>query len=114
VGFLRACSPPLYYTLAAIATASFQVGYFPTYYKTAKVVVIQKPRKPPEVRQTPGGWRPISLLSTVGKVLEAIIGTRITSATEDHNVLLEGQIGNRKGRSTETVIRMVTATVQEV
>jgi hypothetical protein len=49
VGFLRACGPPLYYTLAAIAIASFQVSYFLTYYKTAKVVVIQKPGKPPEV-----------------------------------------------------------------
>jgi hypothetical protein len=49
VGFLRACGPLLYYTLAAIATASFQVSYFLTYYKTAKVVVIQKPGKPPEV-----------------------------------------------------------------
>jgi hypothetical protein len=113
VGFLRACGPPLYHTLAAIATASFQVGYFPTCCKTAKVVVIQKPGKPPEARQTPGGWRPISLLSTVGKVLEAIIGARIASAAEDHNVLPEGQMGNRRGRSTETAIRMVTATVQE-
>ena len=104
MGFLRACGPPLYYILTAIATASFQVGYFPTYYKTDKVIVIQKPRKPLEVRQTPGGWRPISLLSIVGKVLEAIIGTRITSAVEDYNVLLEGQIGNCKGRSTETAI----------
>jgi hypothetical protein len=111
VGFLRACGPPLYYTLAAIAIASFQVGYFLTCCKTAKVVVIQKPGKPPEVRQTPGGWRPISLLSIVGKVLEAIIGARIASAAEDYNVLLEGQIGNRRGQSTETVIRIVTATV---
>jgi hypothetical protein len=51
------------------------------------------------------------LLSIVGKVLEAIIGACITSATEDYNVLPEGQIGNRRGRLTETIIRIVTATV---
>jgi hypothetical protein len=51
------------------------------------------------------------LLSTVGKVLEAIIGARIASAAEDYNVLLEGQIGNRRGQSTETAIQIVMATV---
>jgi hypothetical protein len=40
VEFLRACGPLLYYILAAIAIASFQVSYFLTCYKTAKVVVI--------------------------------------------------------------------------
>jgi hypothetical protein len=51
------------------------------------------------------------LLSIVEKVLEAIIGTRIASAAEDYNVLLEEQIGNYKGRLTETIIRIVMAIV---
>ena len=112
-GFLRACGAPLYQAIAAIATSSFQVGHFPDCCKSARVVVLQKPGKSPEVRRTPGGWRPISLLSTVGKVLEATIGERIASAAEAHNVLPDGQMGNRKGRSTEIAVRMVTATVQE-
>jgi len=74
--------------------------------------VIGKPGKPPEIRKTPGGWRPISLLSTVGKILEAAIGERMAAAAEAANILLEGQIGNRKGRSTDLVVRVLTKAVR--
>jgi retron-type reverse transcriptase len=62
-------------------------------------------------KRTPGGWRPITLLSAVGKVIETAIGRRIADAAESHQLLPEGQMGNRRERSTELAIRMVTDTV---
>ena len=110
-GFLKACGPPLFKALATIATASFQVRYFPLCFRHANVVVLQKPGKSVQAYQTVGGWRPISLLCTMGKAIEAVIGMRIAKAAEERRLLPEGQMGNRKDRNTELAIRMVTETV---
>jgi hypothetical protein len=76
-------------------------------------VVLQKPEKTPETYQTPGGYRPIALLPTVGKVIEALVAKRITSAAEAYGLLPAEQMGNREHRSTELAIRLVVAQVQE-
>ena len=113
VGFLRACGPRLCRALAAIATASLKLEYYPATFKKARVVVIPKPGKPPEVRSTTGGWRLISLLSTLGKVVETAIGRRIANAAEKRGLLPEGQIGNRTQRSTELAIKVVVEAAKE-
>ena len=53
-------------------------------------MVFRKVGKLEEVTQTPSGWRPISLLSTIGKVIKVIISDRITKAAEEYKLLLEG------------------------
>ena len=61
--------------------------------------------------KAPGGWRPIALLSTVGKVIESAVSRRVADAAEDHQLLPEGQMGNRRERSMELAIRAVTDAV---
>ena len=39
--------------------------------------------------------------------MEAIIGQRIANAAEEHQLLPEGQMGNRRGRSTELAVQIV-------
>jgi hypothetical protein len=63
------------------------------------------------VYQTVGGWRPISLLSTIGKAIETVIASRIAETAEECNLLLESQMGNRKGRNAELAIRVVTEAI---
>lgn len=111
-GFLLACGPPLFEALAKLATASFAAEHFPTRFRKARVAVLQKPGKTAAARQTPGGWRPISLLSTVGKAIEFVLTQRITQAAEDAGALPRGQMGNRKNRSTELAIRVVIEAAQ--
>ena len=111
-GLLKACGPPLFTALALLATASFASSYYPLRFRTATVVVLRKPGKTPEQRTTPGGWRPISLLSTVGKLLERILAIRIASAAEEHRLLPEGQMGNRAGRSTEAAAKILIEAVK--
>jgi len=45
MGFLKAYGQPLIKTLARIANASFNVSYFPSAFKQARVVVLRKPGK---------------------------------------------------------------------
>ena len=111
-GFLKMYGKPLHQVLAKIATASFRLGHFPQQFRSALVVVLRKAGKPEEVTRTPGGWRPISLLSTIGKVIKATISDRIAEAAEEHKLLPEGQIGNRRQRSTDLAIRLITKAVR--
>jgi exonuclease III len=109
--FLKICGEPFRQAMAVLAAASLRLGYFPKRFKSAKVIVLKKPGKSAEQQQLAGAWRPISLLSNVGKILEALVAKRLTQAAEEFNLLPEGQMGNRAGRSTEFAIRVVTDAV---
>ena len=52
----------------------------------------------------PASYRPISLLSCIGKLLERIINTRLTKWAESRNILVDEQNDFRKGRSTQNAI----------
>ena len=56
-------------------------------------------------------WRPISLLSCVGKIIEALIARRLADEVEAKGLLPEGQMGNRQQQSIELAIEVVTETV---
>jgi retron-type reverse transcriptase len=107
IGLLKACGKPLFRALAALASSSFQAAYFPKRFKKARVTVLPKPNKTAAQKSTPGAWRPISLLNTVGKIVEAAFARRITSMAEDKKLLPDGQMGNRQHRSTDLAVRMV-------
>ena len=98
--------------LRQLATSSTVLGYFPTIFKKAAVVVLCKPGKLIAQFYQAGGWQPISLLSCIGKVLEGIIAIKITAAVEECGILLLEQFGNRAGRSTELAARVVIKTVK--
>ena len=76
--------------MALVATYSLLLGYYSTQFRLAKVVVIPKPNKTAEQKKTASGWRPIALLSTIGKVIETVVSQRITAAAEDRGLLLDG------------------------
>ena len=86
--------------LPALFTACLVNGYFPKQWRHARVVFIPKPGKDPTLTDS---YRPISLLSTIGKVLERLINEEITSNTQ----LCEQQHGFRKGIGTEIAINKV-------
>jgi len=87
VGFLKACGQRLYEIVVIIATASLQLGHLPRAFKIAKVAILATPGKPPETRRTGAAWRPIPLLSTTGKIIEAVVGQRLTRAVEEAGTL---------------------------
>jgi hypothetical protein len=106
-GFLKACKAPLAKLLAELATACLQRGHYPTQFRAAKVVVLRKPGKTIAQQQTAGAYRPISLLNSMGKVIEKAISSRIAAAAEEQGLLPETQMGNRPDRSTDLAIKLV-------
>jgi hypothetical protein len=59
-------------------------------------------------------YRPIALLNTLRKVLEKIVARRMSALVEEHNLLPTTQIGARLGRSTVTVLEMLTEQIRTV
>jgi hypothetical protein len=67
--------------------------HFPHAWKRAKVNPILKPNKPPT---DPNSYRPISLLSIVGKLFERIIASRLSTQFNQKHLLPDEQFGFRK------------------
>ncbi|XP_072398374.1 uncharacterized protein [Diabrotica undecimpunctata] len=73
-------------------------GHFPNNWKHAKIIPLLKSKKD---GRRPESYRPISLLETMGKILEKIIYKRLMKHTERRGIIQEEQFGFRKGRNCE-------------
>ena len=65
-------------------------------------IVIKKPDKPNY--EIPKAYRPIALISTLAKVLTALIADSISSLVEQHQLLPKTHFGGRPGRTTTDAI----------
>ena len=61
-------------------------------------------------RTDPKNYRPISLLSVLGKILEAIIAERISDFLASHHLLNNKQFGFRTNRSAADLLLQLTTT----
>ena len=91
--------------IQAIFQTSLQQGRIPDSFKVAKIVPLRKPDKS-DYRQ-PGAYRPISLLSTLGKALEAVVAERISYLAETYHLLPNNHFGARKRRSTTQALSLL-------
>lgn len=80
-------------------------GYCPSHFRKSATVVLRKPGKGDYT--DPKSYRPIALLSTIGKALEAVLANRISYLVEKHMLLPSKHIGGRKGRSCEHAIHLL-------
>ena len=83
--------------LLKLMNASLTFGYVPRSWKTAFIILLLKPNKD---RIQVSNYRPISLLSCVGKILEKIIKQRLTLELNQRHILPRHQAGFLEGRST--------------
>jgi hypothetical protein len=51
-----------------------------------------------------GGYRPIILLNTIGKVIESVMATRMNTILETYSLLPDNHISRYKGLSYEVVL----------
>ena len=86
----------------ALFTTSLRQGKLPAHWKLAKIVPLKKGNK--DDYTLPKNYRPISLLATLGKVMEAVVATRISYLTEVHKLLPNNHFGVRKQKSTVLAI----------
>ena len=59
-------------------------------------------------------YRPIALLNTLEKVLEAIILNRIKFITEAHHLLSHTQYRAHTNRATETALQQITKKIHTI
>lgn len=83
--------------LRDIANQILKLGYFPTLWKTSKVIAIAKPAKSPHRADS---YRPISLLCILSKIIEKVILTRFDLFLDREKLLADEQFGFRQNRST--------------
>lgn len=110
--FLKAMGTPLIEILTRLFNACLLLSYFPRQFRQARTIVLRKPGKPNY--SDPGAWRPIALLNTIGKVLETVLTKRVTEIAEINSLLPKCQMGNRKGRSTDTALELLLEQVHTV
>ena len=77
----------------------------PTKWRTAIIKPLLKGGKDPKLTVS---YRPISLTSCVGKLLEKMVADRMLHILEDRNVLNDSQAGFRPGRcTTDQVLKLI-------
>ncbi|CAM1503401.1 Fc.00g081770.m01.CDS01 [Cosmosporella sp. VM-42] len=77
----------------------------PAMWRSAKVIPLKKPNK--GYYAIAKAWRPSSLLSTLGKILEAVVADRISYAVETFGLLPTNHFAARKRRSTEQALLLL-------
>ncbi|MCG8034496.1 MAG: reverse transcriptase-like protein [Candidatus Thiodiazotropha taylori] len=95
------------YQLLALINKSWSEGTLPSQWKESTIVPILKPDKDPH---EPKSYRPISLTSSICKIMETMVASRLTTHIEKNNFLANEQSGFRKHRSTiDQITRLESA-----
>lgn len=110
---LKAVIPNNNIVVLKVMNDCLSYGIFPKIWKTAQLILIEKPKKDPTI-QTPPAFRPICLIDGLAKILESLIKLRLETEMEEKNVLHPLQFGFRKGRSTIDAIKEVGKRSEEM
>ena len=99
---LQKCFTILADHLLYIYQAILTLGEFYDPWREFTTIVIKKPDKPNY--QIPKAYRPIALISTLAKVLTALVAENISHLVELHQLLPKTHFGGRPGRTTTDAI----------
>ena len=80
--------------LTLICNLSLQNGIFPDQLKVSKVTPVFKSGKLNELNN----YRPISILPSIGKIIEKVVSDQLYNYFEGNNLINENQFGFRRGR----------------
>jgi hypothetical protein len=94
-------------SLLVLFNRSWSTGEIPQMWREANICPLPKVTPPSRASH----FRPISLLSVVGKLLESLIQDRLNSFVEPRNLIPSYQAGSRPGRSTIDHLLTVQQTV---
>lgn len=102
--FVKKCMHNLLSPIAFICNLSFETGIFPSPFKKAIITPVFKAGD----KSSPTNYRPISLLSTLSKILEKLANKRLMTYLSSHSILAPNQFGFRHGRSTDDAVLNLT------
>ena len=92
---IKHCNQQYKEELLNIINQSFHVGEFPMAWKFGVILPLLKAEKP---KQNCSSYRPITLLSCFGKLLERVVQRRLEVYVENHKLLSHCQYGFRPGK----------------
>ena len=95
---IRNLGPATRQKLLLIINQSWNTGKLPDQWREAIIIPIRKKQKE---KTRKSSYRPISLLSCLGKVMERMVNTRLLKHLEEHHLLNNTQSAYRKNRSTD-------------
>ena len=102
---LQELSPILAPVLCPLYNACLNQGYCPIHFKRSITVTLKKPGK--EDYTSVKSYRPVALLNTLGKIMEAILARRISYIAEKYSLLPSMHTGGRRASSTEQAIHLL-------
>ena len=82
------------------------LGYWPNQFKESITVVIPKPKKTDYSKLK--SYRPIVLLSCIGKLMEKVLANRLQFEGAKYNILHPNQFGGTRFHCTEDAGVMLT------
>ena len=94
--------------LCDIINLVFVSGTFPQQLKTAKIIPVYKKGDPLDCTN----YCPISLLSSLGKLIEKLIHSRMNIFLENHKCFYKNQFGFRKKHLTNHALITITEKIQ--
>ena len=94
--------------LAKLINRSFHNGVFPNILKIAEVIPIFKS----ESRVACNNYRPIFLLSNIGKIIEKLMHKRLYSFLETQNCFYPAQFGFQLNVSTNNALMSIIVNIQ--
>ena len=106
---LKIASPILVPILTSLVNKSLTQGIFPSLLKCANVCPIFKKNDPEKCEN----YRPISLLSNLGKIFEKVMYSRVSYFLDNCNILYEKQFGFRKGHSTNHALISIVEEIRK-
>ena len=91
--------------------ACMTMMYYPDQFKEAHTILLKKPQK--GNYKIPDNWRPVALLSSVGKLLDGILAHRLSTLARKHGLLTKMQFGGVKGKCATNAVRLLLGKVYE-
>ena len=100
----------LFHHLARLFTSSIQLGYIPSTWKLATLRMLLKPDKPVTFTVS---YRPISLISSIMKLLERVIEQWLRSHLKDIGFINKHQSGFRRAKSIDDHLFRLSQSIME-
>lgn len=106
---LREAAHSVAYPLSIIYNLSLSSGVIPEDWRLANVTPIFKKGS----KENPGNYRPVSLTSVPGKILEKIVKDRVMEHLEQHNLIIPEQHGFQPQKSCTTNLLQYTEMISD-
>ena len=91
-----------------IVNKIWKTEYYPSQWKSSIVLSFPKPNKPSTKEEN---YRPISLTSCAGKIMEKMVNARLSYYLESRNLIPANQFGFRKMQGTQDALLKVTSDI---